>query len=233
MYLYETHVHTSPLSACGRATSKETLDYYKSAGYAGVFMTNHFIDGNCRYDLHDLPYEERIRAFFADQDEAVEYGKTIGLDVFSAFEMSYKGTDFLIYGIDAEWCIAHENMHEIKKSTLLTMLKEDGALIIQAHPYREDPWIDHIRLYPRHVHGVEIFNACRWDFDNEFSALYCKYYGLIPFAGSDNHIGEKRPVFGGMATETPIIDATDFKNKVLSGEAKPFRKDENGVTILV
>ena len=46
MYLYETHLHTSPVSACGKASVRETLEYYKSAGYAGVFMTEHFIDSN-------------------------------------------------------------------------------------------------------------------------------------------------------------------------------------------
>ena len=38
MYLYETHVHTSPLSACAKVGVRETLEFYKSAGYAGFPM---------------------------------------------------------------------------------------------------------------------------------------------------------------------------------------------------
>ena len=43
MYLYETHLHTSPVSRCAKATVRETIEYYKEAGYAGVFMTDHFL----------------------------------------------------------------------------------------------------------------------------------------------------------------------------------------------
>ena len=44
MYIYETHMHTSPVSACARVSVEDALKYYKSAGYTGVFMTEHFID---------------------------------------------------------------------------------------------------------------------------------------------------------------------------------------------
>ena len=46
MYIYETHLHTSPISACAKASTRESLEFYKAAGYAGVFMTEHFIDGS-------------------------------------------------------------------------------------------------------------------------------------------------------------------------------------------
>jgi len=46
MYKYETHLHTSPVSRCASADVETTLEYYKSLGYDGVFITNHFLDGN-------------------------------------------------------------------------------------------------------------------------------------------------------------------------------------------
>ena len=42
MYKYETHLHTSPVSVCARVEVRETLEFYKSLGYDGVFITNHF-----------------------------------------------------------------------------------------------------------------------------------------------------------------------------------------------
>ena len=69
--------------------------------------------------------------------------------IFSAFEMSYKGTDFLVYGIGKEWCLNHPDMDKMSKKELLRLLMDDGALVIQAHPYREAGYIDHIRLFPR------------------------------------------------------------------------------------
>ena len=43
MYRYETHLHTAPVSKCAHASVRENLEFYKSLGYAGVFITNHFI----------------------------------------------------------------------------------------------------------------------------------------------------------------------------------------------
>ena len=101
-YLYETHLHTYPVSKCARATVRETLEWYKDKQYAGVFITNHYIDGNINID-RELPYQERIRFYFSDYEEAVLVGKELGLPVFCGVEMSYKGTDFLVYGLDQEW----------------------------------------------------------------------------------------------------------------------------------
>ena len=41
MLKYETHLHTSPVSKCAKASVRESLEFYKKAGYAGVFITNH------------------------------------------------------------------------------------------------------------------------------------------------------------------------------------------------
>ena len=232
MYLYETHMHTSPLSACARAGMRESLSFYKDEGYAGVFLTDHFIDGNIDLSLRELPYDERIKAYFNTLEEGKRIGEEIGIDVFAALEMSYYGTDFLVYGIDMEWCLAHKDMDKMRKSELLRLLKSEGALVIQAHPFREAGYIDHIRLFPREVHGVEVYNACRTEFENKLAEQYRENYGLIAFAGSDNHRGAEQKLFGGMATEAPIKSIQAFIDAVLSGEAKPFMRDENGVILL-
>jgi histidinol phosphatase-like PHP family hydrolase len=232
MYLYETHLHTSPTSACARVGVRETLEFYKAAGFAGVCMTEHFLDGNIAYALRELPYEERIHAYFSAYQEGRVIGEELGLSVFLGIEMSHGGTDFLVYGIDEAWCLAHPDMDKMRKSELLSLLLSDGALIIQAHPFREASYIDHIRLYPRHVHGVEVFNACRTEFENAQAAQYCQSYELIPFAGTDNHIGAAKAVLGGMATEEPLGDVSAFMEAVLSGKARPFIKDEAGVRYL-
>lgn len=223
MFLYETHMHTLPVSGCAGASVRENIEFYKEAGYAGIFITNHFIDGNINYD-RSAPYDERINFFFADYEEGVRIGKEIGLDVFPGVEMSYYGTDFLVYGLDKEWFLAHPEIEQMKRTDELTLLKESGALIIQAHPFREAFYIDHIRLFPRHVHGIETFNACRSELENEMARIYCEKYELIPFAGSDNHGAGRQSVFGGMQTETPITDVQDFITRVKNGTATPFKR---------
>ena len=81
MHLYETHLHTYPVSRCAIASVRETVEFYKRAGYAGIFITNHFIDGNINIDP-SLPYEDRIRFYFSDYEEAVRIGQEVGISVF-------------------------------------------------------------------------------------------------------------------------------------------------------
>ena len=225
MYIYETHMHTHPVSQCARVSVEEALTAYKSEGYAGVFMTDHFIDGNLNIEARSLPYEERIAYYFSAYEEGVRVGREIGLDVFLGIEMTYGGTDFLVYGIDKQWCLEHPDMHKLPKSQLLRMMMDNGALVIQAHPFREAAYIDHIRLFPRCIHGVEVFNANRTEFENKLAEQYAENYGLLRFAGSDNHSGAGQILRGGMATETPISSVEDFIQRVASGEAKPFVKN--------
>lgn len=222
MYLYETHLHTSPVSRCARASVKETLEFYKAAGYKGVFITNHFIDGNINID-RSASYEERINFYFSDYEQGVIIGKELGIDVFCGVEMSYGGTDFLVYGLDKQWFLAHPEIEGMKKSEELTLLAENGAYLVQAHPFREASYIDHIRLFPRHVHGVEIYNANRSEKENAFAKLYCDGYHLAHFAGSDNHSAGGQRVLGGVMTESPIKSEEDFVKILKSGGAKPFK----------
>ena len=62
MYIYETHLHTYESSACGSTKASEYPAYYKSIGYSGIFITDHFFNGNCRIPpMND--WKERINAF--------------------------------------------------------------------------------------------------------------------------------------------------------------------------
>ena len=222
--LYETHLHTYPVSKCARATVRETLEFYKEIGYSGVFITNHFIDGNINVDS-SLSYEEQIRFYFSDYEDGVKIGEEIGFPVFCGVEVGYDKTDFLVYGLDKQWFLDHPEIETMKKSELLSMMMEQGALVIQAHPFREKfnigP-IDHIRLYPSAVHGVEIMNAGRPKFENDMAEHYAHSYGLIPFAGSDNHIAGRMKQLAGVCFETPLRDVYDFVERTKNGEAQIF-----------
>ena len=95
-------------------------------------------------------------------------------------------------------------------------------MVIQAHPYREASYIDHIRLFPRCVHGVEVINSSRNDFENNMAKLYAKNYELIEFAGSDNHRAGNQPILAGMCSKTPVTDEKDFVNRVLKRQMEIF-----------
>lgn len=217
-FLYETHLHTHPGSRCGHYSVRENLEFYKKVGFEGVFITNHFIDPT---DLTD-EYETKLRTFFSDYEEGIKIGEEIGIKVFFGLETTFKGTDFLVYGLDKEWFLEHTEYIAMKKREQMEFFMANGALVIQAHPFREAKYIDHIRLFPRSVQGVEIVNACRTDFENKMAAQYADNYNLLKVAGSDNHWGAEQKNLAGMQFETPIVDEFDFKTRILNGEGSIF-----------
>lgn len=221
MYKYETHLHSFPVSACARAEIDEVLAFYKKMEYDGVFITNHFLDGNINIDK-SKSYEEQIEFYFSDYEKGAQIGKNIGLKVFCGVELSYGGTDFLVYGLDKAWFLAHPEIMEMKKSEELAFMMENGALVIQAHPYREASYIDHIRLFPRHVHGVEIINACRTDEENDMAKIYAEHYNLLKIAGSDNHSASEQKKLAGVCFEDPICSVEEFIGKVKANKMEIF-----------
>lgn len=221
MYRYETHLHTYPVSKCGRYGIRENLEFYKSMGYDGVFLTNHFLDANIGGD-RTLPYEEQIEFFFSDIEEGERIQKDVGIKLFWGVESSYLGTDFLIYGLNKEWYLSHPEIMHVSRVEMLTMMANDGALIVQAHPYREASYIEHIRLFPRHVHAVEIINCGNKDFQNELAEVYADAYQLPKVAGSDNHIAGELSQLAGVEFETPLSSIQDYIDRVKRGEGHVF-----------
>ena len=221
MYRYETHLHTYPVSRCAQAGVEESLRLYKELGYDGVFITNHFLDGNVNIDP-GLPYEERIQFYFSDYETGLEIGRQLGIKVFCGVELSHKATDFLIYGLDKAWYLSHPEIMEMDKHEELLLMMHCGALVIQAHPFREPGCLNHVRLYPRNVHGVEVINANRSSFENKLAQQYAGNYGLIPFAGSDNHFGKNAKAFAGMQAQEPIVHEKDFIERIKSGRMETF-----------
>ncbi len=224
MYRYETHMHTLPVSRCARYNVRENLEFYKSLGYDGIFITNHFLDGNINIDK-TLPYEEKVEFYFSDYYEALALSKEIGIKVFLGVEISYRGTDFLIYGLDKEWFLAHPEIMDMKKSEELPFLASHGALVVQAHPYRQDRHIDHIRLFPHCIEGVETVNACRTELENRMADIFADAYGFVKTAGSDNHIASRLTHLAGMESDTPLVDEADFIRRVRNREMKIFTLD--------
>ena len=228
LYRYETHMHTSPVSSCAKKSVRENVEFYRSLGYDGIFITNHFLDGNFYLRKNtEIPYGEKVRLFCADYEEAVKIGEEVGIRVFFGAELSYGGTDFLVYGLEKEWFLAHPEIMEMQKSEELPFLMSEGALVVHAHPFREAKYIDHIRLFPRGIHGVEVINANRTPLENEMAEIYAEKYGFCRTAGTDNHLGADQAHLAGMESETPLRDVADFIERVKAGTMRIFTTDRS------
>jgi len=62
-FLYETHLHTRESSSCGVSRGREYVRRYLDMGYAGIIITDHFFNGNCRAD-RNLPWKKWVQEYF-------------------------------------------------------------------------------------------------------------------------------------------------------------------------
>ena len=215
-------MHTSEGSACGKSTGAEMARSYKEQGYTGIFVTDHFFNGNCAVD-RSLPWAEKIELFCKGYENAKAEGDKIGLQVFFGFEYGVNATDFLIYNLNKEWLLAHPDIDKWDTREAFRVMHEDGGFIVHAHPFRERDYIDHIQLFPRDVDAVEVFNGAQRndDFMNERGKLYAMMYDLPQTAGSDSHC--ITDAFRcAIETEEKIEKPLDYLEMIKSGKMKVF-----------
>lgn len=219
-FKYETHCHTSQTSRCSKITGAKLAEFYKSLGYTGIFITDHFFNGNTTVP-RELDWASRVNMFTEGYLDAKAEGDRIGLDVFFAWEYSWGGNDFLIYGLDRDWLLENPDQLSLKPREYMQKVRADGGLVIHAHPFREAGYIEAIRLIPRDVDGVEVINASRPDSENSPASWYAKNYGLLISAGSDNHVGAKERLAGVLLPER-LCGVQDFVRLVKEGKAEIF-----------
>lgn len=219
MYKYETHMHTMEASACSNAPAAEMAEKYKSEGYDGIFVTDHFFNGNTAVP-YDMSWDERVEYFCKGYENALERGKKIGLKVFFGFEYGNGGSDFLIYGLDKNWLLSHNYILEMELTRFLELARSEGAFVVQAHPFRDWEYIRSTTHCPHFVDAVEVINASH-PLDKPFNYRaneYAKWYDLPRTAGSDAHNTTDRWYGGGVASETPFESFEDYAEAVLSGK---------------
>lgn len=219
MYKYDTHIHTSDVSGCATASGIFQAVKYKEAGYDGIIITNHFLRGTTCLVSRNAPWEERVNQFCSGYELAKETGDEIGLKVFFGWEETYDGQDFLIYGLDKQWLLEHPEVEHWTLEQQFHEVNRYGGMVIHAHPFRNRPYISKIRLFPKLVNGVEVFNGGNYEDENRKAYMYAKEYDLMMTGGSDNHHHDI--VFSGIATDKPINSIEDYIRMIK--EREPFR----------
>ena len=219
-YRYETHLHTCEGSACASASGAEMARVHKELGYTGIFVTDHFFNGNTAVP-RELPWRERVRLFCPGHERARDEGEKIGLDVFFGFEFGVHAADFLVYNLDQEWLEQHEDIDRMDARKAFLLMRQSGGFIIHAHPFRERDYIDHIELFPRDVDGVEIVNGAHLKQPemNDRARIYAMMYGLPGTAGSDSHHLRALPQ-SGVELPRKVVRATDYLEMIRAGEVK-------------
>lgn len=226
-YLYELHLHTKEGSGCAVSSGAEMADRYKSAGFDGIFVTDHFFNGNCAVS-NEIPWRERVELYCKGYENAKARGDEIGLKVFFGWEYTYYGSDFLTYGLDKEWLKSHPEVMDFDIKHYCDFIHINGGFIIHGHPFRERGYIEKMTLVPRSVDAVEGFNGGHFpDFEefNRRAVWYANSYGLPITAGSDNH-NAGGSITGGIAAEKPINSCGELLDVIRSGKYSIYWKGE-------
>ena len=194
MFLYETHMHTHPVSACAVSSPEEMVRYYHKKNYAGIIVTDHFINGNTSCPKN-FSWEKKIEFFARGFFRVKIEGEKCGVDVFFGLEYSYQGTDFLVYGLTPEFLFASPDFDKLEFKKFSETVRAEGAFLAQAHPFRNEWWIsDPSPADPEFIDAIEVHNASMSPEVNFKAFKFAEKHNLPMISGSDAHcVGMRIP----------------------------------------
>ena len=182
------HIHTSPCSGGGSPIEDHILAL-KEKGYAGMVVTNHFINGDHRIDP-SLPWEDFVAAYKEDYERGLAFAKEHDFDViFGLEEQVGYGKEILIYGVTPELFAAHPELKCASADKYAEVVHAAGGLVYQAHPYRDRYYIADPGPVdcPSLLDGIEVYNAANEPAWNEKASALAEKLSLSVIAGSDGH----------------------------------------------
>ena len=111
--------------------------------------------------------------------------------------------------------LRNRELYKLSHADFHTFANDNGMLVIQAHPYRDNFCIP----TPGFVDGIEIYNSNpRHNDYNDKAELLASERGLYVTAGSDAHRDDDAAV-SGLYSGAPIKTMDDFIALVKSGKA--------------
>ena len=188
MYLIETHLHTNHASSCGKLDAQTIAQGYSQAGYDAVFVTDHYSPYNFdkqQWSTSSAKFrlEQFLEGFYRVKEAAEPYGIT----VVRGAEMRFTGSpnDYLLYNYCDEMLLDPQSIFDMGVATFHKLCQANGALLIQAHPFREPC----TPADPSSLDGVEIFNLHpRHNSQNHIAQAFADANPhLIQISGSDCH----------------------------------------------
>lgn len=206
-FKYDTHVHTSETSPCGKVPGAEMVRLYSEAGYSGVVITDHFIKQIFDFQLFKS-WESKIDAYLKGYKAAVEAGEKCGLDIILGIELTFpeNRNDYLIFGIDEQFLKENRELYKLGLEGFRKLTADSGILIFQAHPFR--PFMT--PAAPGLIDGVEVYNGnVRHDPRNDLALAFAMENGLKISSGSDAHrVGDQAR--GGIILPHRITDSKEL-----------------------
>ena len=225
-YLYETHVHTSEVSTCGRVPAADVVRQYIAHGYSGLVLTDHFN----RYTFEKLggcSWDEKVDHFLGGYAIACEtaaaekpdFSVMLGLELRLDCDAD---NDFLVYGADEAFLRKSDGLMQMSFDRMTDYVHENGLLLVQAHPFRPHMCI----VDWNKLDGVEVYNGNpHHQSNNPVADLWADRHGLLKTSGSYYH-GDWGEHLGGIQTDIPVTDSRQFADILRNGPYTLIFKEE-------
>ncbi|MEG1157861.1 MAG: PHP domain-containing protein [Christensenellaceae bacterium] len=213
-YQAETHCHTKEVSPCSRIPAKFLVDSEVDAGYKYLFITDHYHPYVLeKAELYGKTWDERMDYFMSGYKKAKEYAQGKDLTVLLAMEIVFHinhettlGDDFLVYGMDEKFLRENPYLYKMEINDFYQLMKENGFLVFQAHPYR----YGRVPVEPICYDGIEMVNTHPRHFSRNGRAVdFCAKHDLLVIGGSDIH-SEEDVSRGGVMLPEGIQTPMDF-----------------------
>ena len=174
------------MDPCSEMMPRLMVDAYKSAGYDGIVITNHYFGMLYEWypELAGASKDVFLDKYLFGFREAREQGRKVGLEVLPGAEVRFDGhaSDYLLYGIDESFFYNAPLLNTLSLEELEKILPK-GAIIIQAHPFRDGMEV----TPPQKLFGVEVYNGRTPQDRNVMAEFWAKNENLKMTSGSDCH----------------------------------------------
>ena len=187
MYKIETHLHTCHSSPCGKVDAGTIAQLYAEAGFHGIIVTDHFFHYTCRPHCWNIPYQDYFKVFIEGYYQLCRAAEPYGLKIYKGAEVRFDENfnDYLLLDYPDELLSDPLSVFSMGLETFSPLCRQAGALLIQAHPFRDK----NTPVAPSLVDGYEVKNASprAANHDELTVEFLAKQPGKLQLCGSDFH----------------------------------------------
>lgn len=200
----DTHTHSSGASYCSHITIEDLIDFKIELGYDGMILTNHVQP----WYYKDRPFKAVIDDIKSDFERGLIHAENKNFKLILGAEISInlpRYSDILVYGDVPTFLEKHPDTCALTQRELYAACKENGMIMIQAHPKRAG--FDF--LEPSCLDGVEI-NCQPNDLAlRDIVTEFAKQNNLILSCGTDTHARDMK-TRGGLIVPDDISTCADY-----------------------
>lgn len=245
MKKFDTHVHNSPVSVCGRLNAEQIVKKYHDCNFDGFMLTNHYSRAYIeKYNVSEKEWLDRyIEAYHETRKEGEKYGMEIFLgaevslyapyskymrDRYSEEVLRENYADYLLFGVTEKFLKTTPMLCDLTLPELKEICNKNGVYVVQAHPFRFEQ--HHTLKDPKYLDGVEINGNCAFSLEGVSKAIEtAKKYNLFCSVGGDTHY-DWHKLQTAIFIPDEIHDSValgNYLNEVRMPEYSITEKDEN------